>query len=87
MSYQVSWQLKGRIILLEFSGDVTIEDIRDADQENAGLIKELDATVHVIFSVQQATRVPLNLYAVSKQVSAYKLPNFGYTVVFGTSAG
>lgn len=85
MAFQIMWVVPQRLIRLELTGDITIEESAEFDQM---LIEHLDsgiAPVHVILDFSSVASIPLNPKAIISAQQFMKHPNLGWGMIVGMS--
>lgn len=69
MPIEVSWYLADHILWTQYSGEVTLDEVRTSYRELVRLSAESPETViHTLVDVRKATKLPLNLGAFQKIV-------------------
>ncbi|PJF39728.1 MAG: hypothetical protein CUN54_07910 [Phototrophicales bacterium] len=81
MTLHISWHTPNRIVLERFSGDVTYDDIRQADRGGRELIGAGDAPVHILVDLRDVARFPTNILKISQQVEHRNHPDLGWAVI------
>lgn len=73
----ISWLIPKRVILVKGTGDVTLDDTIQMNDDIIALFDEGDAPVHIIFSSEETTKFPSNVHQVMKVTTYVKHPSFG----------
>ncbi|QPC83250.1 hypothetical protein G4Y79_02415 [Phototrophicus methaneseepsis] len=68
MPYQISWLIEEKILYTEYTGVMSIEILRAANEEKLALLDTLAKAVYDITDVRLVTRFPISLIAL-KEVS------------------
>lgn len=80
MPYRVSWMQHGHIILIEFSGNVTLDDLREQLALTVEMSESVDTPlVHTIVDALNVTSYPMSLKEYSK-VYTRRAQNLGWTI-------
>lgn len=85
MSVDVSWFIKGRVILLRFEGDVTLKDVQRINREVMIYFHRADsAFVHMILDTTRVgSRYPRNIRKIAELSTAHRHPAMGWLISFG----
>jgi hypothetical protein len=88
MPYQISWYIDKRIILAEFSGDLTLQEAEAASGHVATLVAYGEAPlVHLIADASGLEKFPTQLSLLNGDASQHlRNPNLGWTIVISSSA-
>ncbi len=85
MSYKANWLIKNEVVLITYSGDQTVEDLRASLIESGTLIKSSSRTsVHIISDITRVT-YSLKIQDTMKVVRELtgNTPNVGWRITVG----
>ena len=85
MLSKVSWYLEGKIILVEMSETVTIEEVALMNTEVVKLLELGDTPIHTIFDTTKPKQFPLKIMDIAKAVTFLSHPNIGYNITINTN--
>lgn len=86
MSHQQAWLIKNHVVYVEFSGNMSAEDVGDAFHESAAhVIESTDAPVHFLHNWCDVSSFPTSLSKVFKASQNTKAPirKVGWVVAYG----
>lgn len=81
MPVDVSWYLEDRIIYSKYSGNITIDDIRNGTQQVKQLVYEGTPLVHNIAHLLEINNFPKNIRKIRNTVVRMDNNVIGWTVV------
>lgn len=61
MPYQISWYVEPYILLLKFTGEVTIEEFADISKQSIDHISQQPHSVYRLVDLTEVSKVPTNL--------------------------
>ena len=85
MSVSVTWKVERRIIYVEFSGSVTIEEIEKASGIVVPYIREGQAPVHVIADMVRVDYYPREFGRLVGAIPNLAEVNLGKTILIGSN--
>ena len=80
------WFLKDRIVLFEFSGVITFEEVVSSLEESARIVNETEGqSIHFLHDWSQLERFPTNILQIRKETNApiRNLRKLGWLVIYG----
>jgi hypothetical protein len=81
MNYSVTWHLNQRIILTVISGDVTVDDLKQASIETNRLVRAGIPLVHEVIDMRAMTSYPTRINDLAWLVPYLKETNLGWLIV------
>lgn len=83
MSCEIKWFADHRIIMCTVIGDITIEEVKQANEDIKVLLDQGRSPVHVISNVLELGNFPLNLTQIKNSTDYLYHPAMGWQVVAG----
>lgn len=86
MPVDVTWLQDNKVILIRFSGDVTVEDVGTANRQASPMIKVGTPLVHEIVDLSRLSSFPRNIQEMKQAIEFTEHDGqLGWTVVVATS--
>lgn len=87
MPYQISWYIEPYILLLKFTGEVTIEEFADISKQSIAYVSQQPHPVYRLVDLTEVSKVPTNLRllraAASKPFAGGKSLIYGHNPLVG----
>jgi hypothetical protein len=84
MAFQNRWLVEDRVVLVEFSGDITLDELMANDADMLRYVNSGTPPVHIICKLQGAKRFPTNISNISRSAKQYLTsPNIGWFLIVG----
>lgn len=83
MPYEIAWYIKNRVLLLRFSGNVTIEDVESAGNSARHMIESQSSPVFSVSNIEDTTSVPANLRLLLRALVNARHPMRAMSIVVG----
>jgi hypothetical protein len=87
MSVSVTWKIERRLIYVDFSGSVTIEEIEKASHTVVQYIRSGQAPVHVVADMTGVDHYPREFGRLAGAIPHLAETNLGKTILIGTNSG
>jgi hypothetical protein len=83
MGYKISWYIPGRVVLVQFTDTISLEEAEACSDEVAQAIQDgKPPLVHLIADTTKMDRFPTNLNLLNRSASKHLWqPNLGWTIV------
>jgi len=81
MPYNISWSIEQRIMLIEVSGNITLEEFKQMHDESFTYLVQSPHKVHAIADLNQFEAIPTNIRMLFSATNKEKHPNQGMTVL------
>ncbi|PJF36192.1 MAG: hypothetical protein CUN49_06695 [Candidatus Thermofonsia Clade 1 bacterium] len=85
MGYSVDWLIKDRLILLNTSGDISIEEIEAIDRDIIQLLEAGQAPVHILADMKELGKFPFDLISMRRAATYLNHPKLGLIMAYGVS--
>jgi len=83
MTYQISWHLEKRILMVKMFGILTDEESTEISAINSRHLQEGTAPVHIIVDTTGLEKFPTNLRQNSQFMAYLRSPSLGWVIVIG----
>jgi hypothetical protein len=83
MSYQLSWHIEKRVILLSFPEEVTVNSAQDAGNKIRDYLEGGEAPVHFVIDMRKIRLSPTGLQTNLNLANSILHPNLGWVVTIG----
>jgi hypothetical protein len=87
MPQQTSWYpgYAGRVILLNYEGALTVEDVAESSAESNQLVGEGTPPLYLICDMRSVTRFPLRVTQLRRATSSQHAADFAWVIIVGGS--
>lgn len=85
MSHEVKWEVPDKVIYAQLAGDVSIDDVRETNQQIRDYIEEATSTVHCMLDVSDIGKWPMDIQLFKNDVP-FNDAKVGYLVFVGANA-
>jgi len=85
MTQESSWYIPNRVVYLNLSGDISMDDAIDMGKTNLDFLNAGEPPVHFIIDATEIGSAPLRLSLATEASSWVKHDNIGWVVIVGMS--
>src|SRR5262245_12588585 len=88
MPFQMSWQVENRVVMIDISGILTLDEMAQIDRQMLVMIPEgykPPLQVHVLVDMRDMTRMPNSIWDINRTLTHFKEPGLGWTVLISTN--
>lgn len=84
MAYVNRWLVQDRVALVEFTGDISIDDLQSNDADMLRYVSSGTAPVHIVCKLTNMGKFPSNIATISQSANQYlRHPSMGWFLVLG----
>lgn len=80
---QVDWYVKDHVVLAEVSGDISVEDVADLNDQILALMGDGQTQVHIIMNVTHLGRTPTHLLKLREASHVLGNERVGWIIMVG----
>lgn len=81
MEYRLEWQVPSRVLVLHVSGDVSIEELKQFNEDMNRYLDTGIGCVHLVSIGENIRRVPTNLMEIKQNLTYIQHPKMGWTII------
>jgi hypothetical protein len=85
MPHKIHWLIPNRLMIVQISGDIAIEDIAEINAEIVALLDAGRAPIHIITDLKHLGKFPFDLIGVRRAATYLQHPKLGLIVAYGVA--
>lgn len=85
MPYQIEWHLENHVLMTTYEGELTIDELRESNQNTKDFVENTSHTVHNIVDINALEKFPTTIKEMIGVADSLKHENIGWFVIIGSN--
>jgi hypothetical protein len=85
MPYEAYYQTQRRVIYTRLAGNLSLEDVKNLNDADTGLLRAGTNSVHIIFDTTQLNQMNIDLRRMEQAIQFAREPQLGWVIIIGSN--